>query len=127
MFSRRRTLNQSTWAVIAAFVLSTLGMAPFGLHAHTGVRSFHTDFCRSIALQGHANSSLPLPAQQGSHAADHCNDCAGCAGSVAAPSPPIAPWLAIARASDVVVIALPNAARHDKFLSAAPRGPPLPV
>lgn len=128
MFARRRTLRRSTWAVLAAFVVSTLAMAPLGLHAHSiGARvDVHPDFCTAVAADNPATALAVAPDKKSTDT-ERCNDCPGCAGGSVALAPPISPWLAVAEPTDLVVIAQPPAARHDDRLVARPRGPPIPA
>lgn len=127
MLALRRTLRRSTWALLAAFVFSSLAMAPLGLHAHTiGASAFHPDFCTSSTGDGSTPSLAATPDKK-SPTTKRCNDCAGCAGGAVALASPIAPWLAVAGAADLVVIAQPPAPRQDDLLVARPRGPPVPA
>ncbi len=126
MFARRRTLRRSTWAVLTAFAVSTLAMAPLGLHAHATRTSaeFHSDFCTAVAPENAAGTLAVAPDKKSTDT-ERCNDCPGCAGGAVALASPVAPWLAVAKPTDLVLIAQPPAARHDDRLVARPRGPPL--
>jgi len=129
MFARRRTLRSSTWAVLAAFVFSTLAMAPLGVQAHAmgGGAGFHPDFCTAHADASPAAPSAAAAPAKKAPTAKHCNDCAGCAGVAVALPPASTPWLAVVDSAALVVIAQPSVARHDDLLVARPRGPPAPA
>jgi hypothetical protein len=129
MFTRRRTLRRSTWAALAAFVFSTLAMAPLGLQAHAmgAGAEFHSDFCTSHADASPATPSPAVAPGEKPPTTKHCNDCAGCAGVAVALPPATTPWLAVAEATALVVMARPSVARHDDLLVARPRGPPAPA
>ena len=119
-------MRRTAGITLAAFLLSLWAMAPFGLHAQSALAgpNFHSDFCSATA---DGNAALPLPPQPDNSPKTHthCNDCAGCAGGSIARPAMVAPWLAVAVATGIVIVAAPPPTNSVDDVVSRPRGPPL--
>jgi hypothetical protein len=120
-------MRRTAGVTLAAFLLSLLAMAPLGLHAHsaTAGSNYHSDFCTSEAPGGDVALPLAPHPDNTPNANSHCNDCAGCAGGTVAQPALVAPWLAVAVATRVIVVATPPPTPSVDDVVSRPRGPPL--